>query len=165
MLCYCCVLQEGKVVLGGPGSFYWQGESTKAARRPPINSSSEQNLKECVKDLPLMTESDVQVTRVDIHPWPLSCFLVFHPVPQVSWSQPPLRRSSRPTTHRTFCSQSPGRFRPDRHRETMTTATWVRVHLSFNGRAISRCNKFILLFIFISRAQWNSLKPLLCSIF
>lgn len=22
----CCVLQNGRVVLGGPGSFYWQGE-------------------------------------------------------------------------------------------------------------------------------------------
>lgn len=26
---YCCVLQDGRVVLGGPGSFYWQGELTR----------------------------------------------------------------------------------------------------------------------------------------
>lgn len=68
ILCYCCVSQEGKVVLGGPGSFYWQGERTETARHPPINSQSEQNLKECVKNLPLLTETDVQVTRVNIHP-------------------------------------------------------------------------------------------------
>lgn len=68
MLCYCCVSQEGKVVLGGPGSFYWQGERTETVHRPPINSQSEQNLKECVKNLPLLTETDVPVTRVNIHP-------------------------------------------------------------------------------------------------
>lgn len=26
VLCQMCVLQDGRVVLGGPGSFYWQGE-------------------------------------------------------------------------------------------------------------------------------------------
>lgn len=65
----------------------------------------------------------VQATWVDINSWPLSIFLIFHPVPQVSWSQPQLRRLSKPTTHRTFCSQLPGRFRPVRHRLTMMTAT------------------------------------------
>lgn len=38
VLCYCCVSQEGKVVLGGPGSFYWQGKRTRA-HHPPVNSS------------------------------------------------------------------------------------------------------------------------------
>lgn len=67
------------------------------------------------------------------------CPSVSSSVPQVSWSQPPLKRSSKPTIHPTFCSQLLGRSRPVRHRQTMMTATWVRP-LSFNRWTICKCN-------------------------
>lgn len=63
-------------MLGGPGSFYWQGEHTQECGRiwglreyPPIKSLSEQTKKESVQYLVSLKETEVfQKSEVGVTP-------------------------------------------------------------------------------------------------
>lgn len=92
-----CVLQDGKVVLGGPGSYFWQGMP------PPLRSQAESFKK----------EFSLMSGRLALRP-------------QVRSSPQPRRTSSGPTIRATSCSLWPTRSRPSRSGLIMMTATRVR---------------------------------------
>lgn len=116
LLCYCCLLQDGRVVLGGPGSFYWQGKLSG------VRSSLE------ALCFPFREENQ-SVAK------PKKRQMSFN-LPQVSWSQLPQRRLLRRIIPPTSCCRSPGRFRPSRSRGAMMTVIWVNiwVKLDINKR-------------------------------
>lgn len=100
-------IQDGKVVLGGPGSYFWQG---KASRYTDVKWWYHQTTGAFL--------NKKQLLRIE-------CESLFPSQDNLSllWR----RKSSRPTTQAISSHQWQARFRPSRKkRSTLMTATWVR---------------------------------------